>query len=89
MGFAMLNQSYSHRSSLSTNGSAARGRRCNAGLFLTAVASGAVKWTHALAIAPDVLYLLAHPERLPQEISVDTVNQLGEALKAVAERGNQ
>jgi hypothetical protein len=40
---------------------------------LTAVASGAVKWTHALAVAPGVLYLLAHPERLPQEMPVETV----------------
>jgi hypothetical protein len=56
---------------------------------LTAIATGAVKWTDALCVLPGVLYLLAHPERIPQEIPEETVKQIGETLKAVAERGQR
>jgi hypothetical protein len=56
---------------------------------LAAIATGAVRWTQALAILPGVIYLLAHPERLPQELPEETVRQIGEAMKAVAERAGR
>jgi hypothetical protein len=40
------------------------------------------------AVWPGGLHF-AHPERIPQEIPEDTVKQIGETLKAVAERGQR
>jgi hypothetical protein len=53
---------------------------------LSAVATGAIKWTQALAVLPGIIYLLAHPERIPAEMDQNTLNQLGQSLADVAGR---
>ena len=36
-----------------------------------------------------IIYLLAHPERVPRQLPEETVKQIGEALKAVADRASR
>jgi hypothetical protein len=51
---------------------------------ISAVATGTIKWTQALAVLPGIVYLLSHPERIPAEMDQNTINQLGQVVSDVA-----